>query len=240
MDQVGVYGPMGVESFSSVPGGRFASMLWTDSYGNPYLFGGQGYGSSSTSEGRLNDVWYFNISSLMWKWLRGSSNVNQAGTFGSIGTESSNYTPGGRSAAVLWNDSYGNSYLFGGQGYGSSSTSEGRLNDLWYFNTSSLNWKWLKGSSEIDQIGFYEQIGVESVNNTPGGRQGSVLWTDSSGNSYLFGGGGYGSSTSGNLNDVWYFNISSLNWKWMKGSSEINQIGEYGFAGIESITNTPG
>jgi hypothetical protein len=84
---------------------------------------------------------------------------------------------------------------------------------------------WIKGSSETNQIEIYGSTEVESLDNTPGGRLGSVIWTDFDGNPYLFGGKGYGASSSlGFLNDLWYLNISSLCWKWLKGSSLINQI----------------
>jgi len=29
------------------------------------------------------------------------------------------------------------------------------LNDLWYFNTSSLEWRWVSGSEMPNQIGVY-------------------------------------------------------------------------------------
>jgi N-acetylneuraminic acid mutarotase len=239
MNQNGVYGSQGIESPNNTPGARTSAIIWTDSVGNAYLFGGLGFGGSSSS-GYLNDVWCLSISSLSWKWLKGSSDINQIGIYGSIGIESMNNTPGGRSEPASWTDSYGNAYLFGGLGFGSSSP--GSLNDVWFLNISSLSWKWLKGSSDINQLGIYGSIGIESVSTIPGGREGAASWTDLHRNPYLFGGRGYGSSTSsiGSLNDLWYLNISSLSWKWLKGSSDINQNGIYGSIGIESIYNIPG
>jgi hypothetical protein len=172
-------------------------------------------------------------------WIKGSSSMNQNGVYGSQGIESPNNTPGARTSAIIWTDSVGNAYLFGGLGFGGSSSS-GYLNDVWCLSISSLSWKWLKGSSDINQIGIYGSIGIESMNNTPGGRSEPASWTDSYGNAYLFGGLGFGSSSPGSLNDVWFLNISSLSWKWLKGSSDINQLGIYGSIGIESVSTIPG
>ena len=41
--QTGVYGTKGVPDAANVPGARDASISWTDSYGNMWLFGGYGY-----------------------------------------------------------------------------------------------------------------------------------------------------------------------------------------------------
>ena len=44
------------------------------------------------------------------------------------------YTPGGRSNATHWVDKYGQLWLFGGEGYDSTSTTgNGYLNDMWRY-----------------------------------------------------------------------------------------------------------
>jgi hypothetical protein len=57
----GVYGVFGAASASSVPGARGSQgvpITWTDSGGNFWLFGGDGYGSIGT-DSELNDLWRY-------------------------------------------------------------------------------------------------------------------------------------------------------------------------------------
>ncbi|MGA2710769.1 MAG: kelch repeat-containing protein [Steroidobacteraceae bacterium] len=53
----GSYGTQGVGSTSNAPGARYFPVSWTDSSGNLWLFGGNGYASSG--QGDLNDLWEF-------------------------------------------------------------------------------------------------------------------------------------------------------------------------------------
>ncbi|MHB1939103.1 MAG: Kelch repeat-containing protein [Acidobacteriaceae bacterium] len=57
----GVYGTAGTASASNVPGGRTASVGWTDKNGRFWLYGGQGFDSAGT-DGYLNDLWVFDPS----------------------------------------------------------------------------------------------------------------------------------------------------------------------------------
>jgi N-acetylneuraminic acid mutarotase len=57
----GVYGTLGTPSASNVPGARGSegiAVTWTDSSGNFWLFGGEGYDSTGTL-GELNDLWRY-------------------------------------------------------------------------------------------------------------------------------------------------------------------------------------
>ena len=54
--QPGVYGTQGSPADGNVPGGRWGANAWTDSGGNLWLFGGNGFDSTDTA-GFLNDVW---------------------------------------------------------------------------------------------------------------------------------------------------------------------------------------
>src|ERR1700682_6448033 len=72
-------------------------------------------------------------------------------------------------------------------------------------------WNWMGGANVANQSGVYGTHGTPSSSNIAGARQGAVSWTDSSGNLWLFGGGGYDSAgTFGFLNDLWRFDGS--NW----------------------------
>ena len=89
----------------------------------------------------------------------------------------------------------------------------------------------------------YGTEGVASATNIPGGRDGAVSWTDSSGNFWLFGGGRVDPVGSlGPRNDLWEYSPSSKEWTWVSGSSTVpgNQKGIYGTQGVAAADNVPG
>ena len=100
-------------------------------------------------------------------------------------------------------------------------------------------WSWVGGANVANQSGVYGTRGTPSSSNIAGARQGAVSWTDSGGNLWLFGGGGYDSAgTFGFLNDLWRFDGS--NWTWVNGANTVNQAGVYGTQGSASSSNVPG
>ena len=135
------YGTLGVSASGNTPGGRYSGASWTDSGGNLWLFGGQGFDSTGT-EGELNDLWQFDSSNKQWTWIGGSNVVPndsacsgycaQPGVYGTLGVFAPTNIPGGRSATVSWTDKSGNFWLFGGTRLDSSGNA-GLLNDLWVF-----------------------------------------------------------------------------------------------------------
>ncbi len=200
--QSGVYGTLGVAAAGNVPGGRNASVSWTDSSGNFWLFGGSGFDSTDAG-GWLNDLWEFNPTTKEWMWVGGSSvAANAMAVYGTEGTASPNNVPGGRNASVSWTDSSGSFWLFGGCGDNSTGT-QGALNDLWEFNPTTKQWTWMSGSSTANATGVYGTMGVAAATNIPEAQSGFASWIDSSGNLWLFGGGG--DSGFGNLNDLWRY-----------------------------------
>ena len=103
--QTGVYGTLGIPPAANVPGGRSGAIGWTDSSGNFWLFGGQGYDSGNSglnNAGYLNDLWEFNPSTNEWTWMGGSSTLpcndvcGQPGAYGTLGNASAANIPGGR------------------------------------------------------------------------------------------------------------------------------------------------
>ena len=97
----------------------------------------------------------------------------------------------------------------------------------------------MSGSALASQSGIYGTEGVAGASNIPGSRQNALSWTDSSGNLWLFGGNGIGSTGGmGLLNDLWKY--SSGEWSWMSGSKMINQNGVYGIEGMLAPGNIPG
>jgi N-acetylneuraminic acid mutarotase len=59
--QAGSYGTLGVAAIANVPGARDTMMSWTDTSGNLWLFGGEGYNSSGADPNapEWNDLWKF-------------------------------------------------------------------------------------------------------------------------------------------------------------------------------------
>jgi hypothetical protein len=240
----GVYGTLGVADASNTPGGRDSAVSWTDSSGNFWLFGGEGY-TTPTTFGNFNDLWQFNPSTKEWTWVSGSNTINGKGVYGTQGVASTNNVPGARGAqgiaAERWIDSNGNLWLFGGQGFDSAGV-QGSLNDLWEFSTTAKTWTWVSGSKTVNAVGIYGTMGTAAATNTPGSRNESVSWMDNSGNFWLFGGSGYGATGNINsdLSDLWEFNPSTKEWTWVNGSDAGGLVPVYGTLGVAAASNTPG
>lgn len=133
-----VYGTLGVASASNTPGGRDSAVAWIDSSGSLWLFGGFGYDSASGTggtSGYLNDLWEFNPTTNEWTWVGGPNTGKGSGMYGTPGTPTASNVPGARGSEgvpVVWTDTSGNFWLFGGVGYDSVGTL-GELNDLWRY-----------------------------------------------------------------------------------------------------------
>ncbi len=102
-------------------------------------------------------------------------------------------------------------------------------------------WTWESGSSTANASGAYGIEDIASASNVPGARYGAGSWTDSSGNLWLFGGYGYGSTDAlGALNDLWQYNSSTGQWSWVGGGNADNAVGVYGTEGTAASGNVPG
>jgi N-acetylneuraminic acid mutarotase len=249
-----VYGTLGVPAAGNIPGSRSGASTWTDSSGNLWLFGGNGYNAMYDSV-YFNELWEFNPSTNQWAWMGGSNTVPSGGSgnpgvYGALGVAAAGNIPGGRGVASTWTDKTGHLWLFGGYGVDAKGAL-GYLNDLWEFNPSTNQWAWMGGSSTIPSSGkgnpgAYGALGVPSAGNIPGARNYASTWTDTNGNLWLFGGLGYSSSTPGYLNDLWEFSPSTNEWAWMGGSSTVPgsgmgcNAGVYGAFGVPAAGNIPG
>ena len=172
-----------------------------------------------------------------WAWVSGSDTVGATGVYTTLGSSSTTNVPSARGGAVSWIDASGNLWLFGGQGGGSNN---GDLNDLWEYSPTNKTWAWMGGSDTTGANGVYGTLGTPSTTNVPGARNSAVSWTDSSGNLWLFGGQGFASTGSGNLNDLWKFTPATRTWTWMGGSNTAGASGIYGSLDVPSATNVPG
>jgi len=251
VNQPGTYGTLGTSS-GGYPGGRWGAGFAADNAGNVWMFGGQGY-DSAHNLGLLNDLWKYNIAAQTWTWMGPTnSNVGQNnGVYGTLGTPGAANAagPGGRQTPVVWADNKGSIWVFGGLGLdsagtrnpgslnglgGGTVTAEGALlNDLWQFDIATGTWTWVSGGGATglaNQNGTYGSQLTAAAGNVPGSRWSGAGWSDSNGNIWIFGGWGYGSTLgqgTGFLNDVWEFHPATGEWVWWKGSSNVNQNGNY-------------
>lgn len=234
----GAYGTQGIGSILNLPGARIGSISWSDAAGNLWLFGGYGY-SKDPVPGALNDLWKFTPSNRTWTWVSGSDSVGAIGVYGTKDTPGLNNIPGARLGAISWTESDGTQWLFGGSTTIPTTTD---YNDLWKFNPISKEWTWVSGESTTNAFGIYGVQGKPNANNQPGARLDSISWNDGNGNLWLFGGNGKDGigSLSGDLNDLWKYNIATHTWTWMSGSNNTNHYGTYGQLGVASSNSIPG
>jgi hypothetical protein len=233
----GIYGTEGVAATTNLPGARDKPAAWTDSNGQKWMFGGEGYDSNGAF-GDLNDLWSYSSSSGEWTWVGGSGTVNATGVYGTQGTAAPANVPGRRFGPATWIDTTGNLWLFGGW-YNLGGNEH--WNDLWKYSTSSGEWTWVGGSNTPNAIGVYGTLGAAAPANVPGGRTAAATWTDAIGNFWLFGGEGFDAAgTYGWLNDLWKYSPSSGEWTWVGGPNTTQSPGVYGTQGTAAGTNIPG
>jgi hypothetical protein len=235
---------------ANYPGGRWAPSVVTDTGSNTvWMFGGKGFDSAGNF-GFLNDLWKLDIASHTWTFVAGSQTANSLGIYGTKGTAAASNVPGGREESVLWIDPAGKIWLFGGFGQDSVGTSAGgtpggTLNDLWEYDPVANQWTWVSGggaSGIANQNGVYATQLAPDPTNIPGSRWAAVGWSDATGNLWLFGGWGYNAlaiNGTGFMNDTWEYQRSSQQWIWWKGSSGVNQDGNYLWH-ISQTDNVPG
>jgi N-acetylneuraminic acid mutarotase len=241
----GVYGLVGQPDPLNMPGGRSQAGSWVDSSGNLWLFGGQGTFSSTDNSVQLNDLWEFNPTNSVWTWWGGTEDSPVSSPVPTI--------PAARFGPYSWSDASGNFWLFGGQtacvgcAPGDSCPSC-FLNDLWQFNPTTQQWTLMSGSANgVKKSGIYGVLGFDAPANYPGNRASGLLWTDSSGEEWLFGGSGIDKfNTVGFLNDLWRYNPSDEEWAWMSGDTfegfpfSLNNFGVSTYWASNSSFGTPG
>jgi N-acetylneuraminic acid mutarotase len=261
----GVYGTKGVPAPANIPPTRTYEVTWTDADGHFWLFGGSNFTSGLNY---FNDLWEFDPGTNEWTWMAGDNtignncpviatlaNCGQPGVYGTLGEPAPTNSPGARENAQSWIDKNGNLWLYGGLGFDGAGYFA-QLNDLWEFDTSTLQWTWKGGNSTVPVLyncdGCYSGIppvpgteGTPAAANTPGSLFVGTTWADDKGNFWLFAGwgetpGGYAAVA----NDLWEFDPSAGEWTWIGGSPNFGIDGRvpgiYGTLGTPAPGNFPG
>ena len=151
----GNFGTQGVAASTNVPGARWLSAAWSDTHGNLWLFGGQGF--DATGNGSLGDLWEYALDTTtdpgnpstvalnQWTWIKGPNAVSQPGNYGvapnpTVWPHVTNF-PGTRWAPAYWTTTPAQTgdqefWMFGGEGFdsnGSTGKLFSLLNDLWRY-----------------------------------------------------------------------------------------------------------
>jgi hypothetical protein len=141
--------------------------------------------------------------------MNGDTTIYTSAIYGTLQTPSAGNIPGGGVGSINWTDSGGNIWLLGGTigGVGDESGS----NNLWEFDLSANEWAWMDGDGNdfTSLTSVYGTLGTPAAGNIPGGRYGSVSWTDKNANIWLFGGSGFVQGTWTYLNDLWDYGAPS-------------------------------
>jgi hypothetical protein len=211
-------------------GSTTRSASWVDENGNFWLYAGIKDGAY------FNDLWEYDFSLKQWAWISGDSTAGVEGVYGIKGQSSKSNKPGGRSSLAHWQDSDGNFWIFGGNGLASDFFA-GFLNDVWMFNTSSLEWTWISGANVSNPTAVYGNENEESPENAPAGISYSAFWKDYEGNFWTFGGA---SSSVFIFNGIWKYNVSTNMWSWHNGQIIGSSIPKYGLQNVGSPDNNPG
>jgi N-acetylneuraminic acid mutarotase len=261
-NQAGVYGTLGAAAVKNIPGARDSAAFWTDSKGNFWLYGGEGYDANDSSS-LLNDLWKYTPSTNEWAWMGGSSTANTCAANsicvwppvdGTLGVAAAGNNPGSRQGASFWTDNDGNLWLFAGNWLPGSPENLSYFDDMWEFSPSTNEWTWMGGSSAVSEFGCEVDIGSASFNadNFPGCRYAATSWTDSSGNFWMFGGYSFAGPFSIYYNHLWEFKPSLNEWALVGGILNCTQgpspdsplvcdyTATYGNLGTPAPANYPG
>ncbi len=176
-----------------------------------------------------------------WTWMKGTNIMNTVPVHGTLMVSSPTNDPGGRYECIEWKDpNTGLFYMYGG------TCINGVMGDMWRFNTVTLEWTWINGSSSAGPIPVHGTKGVPAATNTPGTRFfGTATWVDANGKFWLYGGNGFDGAGNGAVqNDLWVYDPLTNLWTWMHGDNLISSPtwpnAQYGPQGVPGPTYQPG
>ncbi len=227
------HGIKGSGTSNTSPGGRIhANVSWTDSTGNLWIYGGLYFDPNIWYWKQMGDIWKYDITSGIWNWMSGDSTANPQGVYGPVGVPSTNNSPLARNTQFYWKDDSYNLWLAGGENYISSQF----YNDVWKFNSKTLEWTLIQGTATPDTTNITTGDCIHDINNRQGGRyQNRATWNIC--NNVILNYGGF-KTLDGftNINDLWGF-LPTQN-VWVRINHHAS-TGAYGIKGIASPSNYP-
>eukprot|EP01122_Echinamoeba_exundans_P009785 TRINITY_DN3520_c0_g1_i5.p1 TRINITY_DN3520_c0_g1~~TRINITY_DN3520_c0_g1_i5.p1 ORF type:complete len:584 (-),score=64.32 TRINITY_DN3520_c0_g1_i5:1438-3189(-) len=233
-----VFGSLSVTDPRNQPGQRFSPTGWVDNARRQiWLFGGRGFGLSADPEALIfhDNLWTYRVDSSQWTWMGGSNVREGPGVYGQLGVPAATNQPVGRAGALSWFDNATQELWLSG-GY----TFSGILSDMWKHDLVSQQWTWVAGDNVTidDRFPLYGQLGVADQGSRPGPRLGAVGWYDTAKRElWMFGGQISDGQRVTVLNDLWKFDLSSLQWAWMGPSQTPNGVSN--FAPLQEDLGTP-
>lgn len=126
----------------------FVSGAATWSKGNDlYFYGGNGIGNAGTFlyTGILSDIWNYSVLNNTWIKVLGNRKIDSNGNYGIKEYGFISNMPGSRKFYVNWSDNYGNLWMYGGYGKGTTGNTISLLFDLWKYDLSLNLWIWMDG-----------------------------------------------------------------------------------------------
>ncbi len=217
----GIYGTQGSYGPNNVPGSRWKALSWVDSEGNFWLYGGEGFGKTNNENGKLNDLWKYNILLNQWMWVKGSDVINNAGSSSGINVVNPQNNPPSGNYIAGWNDNSGNFWLYCGQ--------------IWKYDILQNIWI-LKKNNITPKYGL---MGVPDLTNAPSIREGALTWSDHAGNLWLFGGEYFDGFKYSRANDLWIYDIINNTWTWISGTKNNDAQGMFGTMNVANYYNLP-
>lgn len=153
------------EYMSVYPRARNGGTTWAK--GNVlYLFGGNTVSNYERerhrNSGFVRDLFMYSIESDTWSSISGWEGKNKFGNFAYQDQHTRDNHPGSRRGAVGVVDTYGNLWLFGGEGADmdpssiSSVKPPKSLADLWHFDVKAKQWAFMGGFSNGNAAGIYQ------------------------------------------------------------------------------------
>jgi N-acetylneuraminic acid mutarotase len=208
----------GQKTTSSIIGARKCHTMSHNTQTNTlYVFGGYGI-DFNNQPGTLNDLWAYNISSSNWTLVSGSTSKDAMASYTTPTMIGAKYAH-----SMIYNPNDNCLYVFGGQANNVYST-QVTFNELWKYDITTNIWIFLYGAKGLNQISSYNNpfsIGSRSYS--------SMIYSQSKNSLIIFGGTGFTNtnSYSVDLNDVWMYDLTLMNWKYISGSTLGNQWGSY-------------
>jgi gliding motility-associated-like protein len=227
----GSFGTMGVPADTNYPPGTAeTNIAWTHDDGTLWMYGGDASGIAQ------DNMWMYDIPTNRWTWISGTGyNSTSTVNYGTMGVEAPTNNPGPRSSYAAFKDGLNNFYFYGGN-------EEYALwrQDVWKYNPSNGMWTWVAGAQSTDTPGQCGSYCDADGSSFPGGSFELRAGVGDECGFYLFGGQfSTGDFVSSNLNNLWYFDYTLLEFKLLKGECVANAPGVYGTQGVADAANIP-